>query len=60
MIELKGDFTAEQIYDVVDLRGMKVATGRISDSQTIDLGHLESAVYIIRVGTHCKRFQIIN
>lgn len=60
VIELKGDFTSDLTYDVLDLRGMKVSSGSLSSSVTIDLSYLESAVYILRVGSQIKRFQIIN
>lgn len=60
VIVLKGDFAANQTYDVVDLRGMKVSSGSLSDSKAIDLTHLESAIYILRVGSQIKRFQIIH
>lgn len=60
LIVLKCDLTADVTYDVVDLRGMKVLSGSLSDSKSIDLSHLESAIYILRVGSEIKRFQIIH
>ena len=60
IIEVKGDFNSNWNFEIIDLRGMKITSGRIFDLKTIDLSHLESAVYFIKIGTEMKRFQLVK
>jgi polyhydroxybutyrate depolymerase len=60
MLEFKGDFDSASTYEIYDLRGMKIASGAVSESKIIDLSQLESAVYLIKIGTEIKRFQLVK
>jgi polyhydroxybutyrate depolymerase len=60
IVEIKGDFGSESTYEIYDLRGMKIGFGPFYESKTIDLSHLESAVYFIKIGDETKRIQLLK
>jgi polyhydroxybutyrate depolymerase len=60
IIEVKGDFKADFGYEIYDLRGVQISLGHVSDLNRIDLSHLESAVYLIKIGSTIKRFQLVK
>jgi hypothetical protein len=60
MVEIKGDFGSESTYEIYDLRGMKIGFGPFFESKMIDLSHLESAVYFIKIGVKTKRIHLVK
>lgn len=60
MVELTGNFGSELNYEIYDLRGVKITSGDAFDSKMIDLSHLESAVYIVKIGNETKRIQLVK
>ena len=60
MVLLKGKFDSQTTYEIYDLRGVKISCGEVYESKIIDLSQLESAVYLIKIGSEMKRIQLVK
>lgn len=60
MVVLKGKFDSQTTYEIYDLRGVKISCGEVYESKIIDLSQLESAVYLIKIGSEMKQIQLIK
>jgi len=60
IIEIKGNFDNEILYEIYDLRGVKITDGLISNTQIIDIRQLDSAVYLLKIGNKINRIYLFK